>query len=429
MGSGNKINFALILVFLVVIICVSYSYNSAMTNTLSDALDNDRESLQVCNDEIIEKISKTKEPSEWEAIIKKYDDRLITIKDTSNELIVKNMDGDSAALDIRVQSAFEFQGAAYLLTSSVYLLRDHSINETDILKIVFIELAFVFAALCLMVFICYSIMIRPYRAFYQSVEEYEQTGKFKKRKFFGYIGKVYDKFSQMTDNLEKQQDNQQRIIASISHDIKTPLTSIMGYSEQLRKENISDERRRRYIDKLYNKSLEIRGLVDEFDEYLSYDMMKSLRTEKVTTQQLCALFAEDCKDELENIDVGFSVNNYAPDACVMLDVPKMRRVFGNIIGNSIKHFRAGEKIIRIDVTEKKDIVKISVSDNGCGVEADKREIIFEPLYTSDKGRKVAGLGLAICHEIVESHSGKIYAEESDMGGLEICIELTKINGR
>jgi signal transduction histidine kinase len=53
------------------------------------------------------------------------------------------------------------------------------------------------------------------------------------------------------------------------------------------------------------------------------------------------------------------------------------------------------------------------------------KLIFEPLYTSDEGRKVAGLGLAICKEIVEVHDGRIYAEKSDMGGLTICVELPR----
>ena len=68
---------------------------------------------------------------------------------------------------------------------------------------------------------------------------------------------------------------------------------------------------------------------------------------------------------------------------------------------------------------------INISDNGEGVSEDKLEIIFEPLYTSDEGRKVAGLGLANCREIVSAHGGNIYARASDFGGLEICIELPR----
>lgn len=425
MGSGNKLNFALILIFLLVIATAAYSYNSMLTTALSDSVDNDKQVLQEYNDEIIRKLTKSDDISQWKNIISQYNDFFITINDSANELVVENRDSELSAFDIRAQSAFEYNGKAYLLTSSIYLLREYEVNDNILLKVAIIELVIILSAFCLLVFVIYTIMIRPYRAFYQSVEDYEQTGQFKKRKFFGYIGRVYDKFSKMTDNLERQKDNQRRIIASISHDIKTPLTSIMGYSEQLRKESLSEERRIRYLDKLYNKSIEIRELVDEFDEYLSYDMSKNMSTEKVSTSALCSTVVDECSDELENIGVALQINNYAPKASMMLDISKMRRVFGNIISNSIKHFKDGEKIIRIDVSEHNDVIQINISDNGYGVEADKLEMIFEPLYTSDKGRKVAGLGLAICREIVENHGGNIHAERSDMGGLKVCIELKK----
>ncbi|MCM1269916.1 MAG: HAMP domain-containing histidine kinase [Faecalibacterium sp.] len=427
MGSGNKMNFALMLIFLVVIITFAYSYNTTVTSAIADSVDNDRVILQEYNNDIIKKLTDAENTSQWETIIDEYDDIIVSINDSSNKLVVKNSESDRTALDIRERSAFEFCGEAYLITSSIYLLRDYTINKGTIIQLAFVELFIVIAVFCFLVLIIYAIMIRPYRAFYQAVEEYEQTGKFKKRNFKGYIGKVYNKFSLMTDNLEQQQNNQQRIIASISHDIKTPLTSIMGYSEQLRKDNLTEERRKRYIDKLYNKSLEIRGLVDEFDEYLSYDMIKSTRTEKISTTHMCTLITDECAEELERFHVDFEVNNYARNSEILIDVPKMRRVFGNIISNSLKHFKDAEKKIRVDVKAKNDIVQISISDNGCGVEEDKLELIFEPLYTSDKGRKVAGLGLAICHDIVESHGGIIYADQSDMGGLAIYIELKDVH--
>ena len=91
----------------------------------------------------------------------------------------------------------------------------------------------------------------------------------------------------------------------------------------------------------------------------------------------------------------------------------------------MKHFKDGNKIIDFEIACDKKKIYINISDSGDGVEEEKLEMIFEPLYTSDEGRKVAGLGLAICREIVESHWGKIYAKTSRYGGLEICIELDR----
>ena len=199
----------------------------------------------------------------------------------------------------------------------------------------------------------------------------------------------------------------------------------MGYTERLKKDNIPPERRERYLDTVYNKSLEIRGLVDEFDEYLGYNMSDKVDSVRLSTKQLCEKITGEYADELENAGVRFEIINNAERAFLTVDGPKINRVFGNIISNSLKHFKSGTKRIRVTLSEKKNSVLIRIDDNGEGVEQEKLELIFEPLYTSDEGRKVAGLGLAICREIIESHGGTIHAEESVLGGLSVCIELPK----
>ena len=105
---------------------------------------------------------------------------------------------------------------------------------------------------------------------------------------------------------------------------------------------------------------------------------------------------------------------------------KMRRVVGNIIGNSVKHMRTDNKKIVVTISCDREKVYCNIADSGEGVEEEKLEIIFEPLYTSDYGRKAAGLGLSIGREIVESHGGSIYAKRSGLGGLEVCIELQRV---
>ena len=106
---------------------------------------------------------------------------------------------------------------------------------------------------------------------------------------------------------------------------------------------------------------------------------------------------------------------------------KMRRVFGNIIGNSIKNMKKDYKKIEINFNNDKENILISIADNGCGVDDDKIDKIFEALYTSDKSRNVAGLGLSICKSIVKGHGGKIYAKNNSYGGLTIMIVLKRNN--
>ena len=409
---------------MLVIAAFAMSYNRSITQAVSEAAGSDREMLGKLNVEIIGKLTAADSSHEWKSIIESYDGIKITVVDENNDVIVSS-DKESTVLDVSVQNAFNYQQKAYIIKSKKYLLKDYKNEGSILLEFIFTEFLIGCASLMLLIFIIYTIMLRPYRRFYRMMEEYEITGKLPESKFKGYMGQVYDRFYSLTQNLERQQKNQQRIIASISHDIKTPLTSIMGYTERLKKDNIPPERRTRYLDTVYNKSLEIRGLVDEFDEYLGYNMSDKVDSVRLSTRQLCEKIVSEYADELENAGVRFEIINNAEKAFVTVDGPKVNRVFGNIISNSLKHFKTQVKIIRVTLTEKKNSVLIRIDDNGEGVEKEKLELIFEPLYTSDEGRKVAGLGLAICREIIESHCGNIHAEQSDLGGLSICIELPK----
>ena len=414
----------MILIFTLVIAAFALSYNKSITQAVSDAAGNDREMLSQLNAEIIEKLTAVPSTDEWKTVIESYDGIKITVVDENNDVIVSS-DKEISVLDVSVQNAFNYHQKAYIIKSKKYLLKNYENDGSVLLEFIFTEFVIGCASLMLLIFIIYTIMLRPYKRFYRLMEEYERTGKLPESRFKGYMGQVYDRFYSLTKNLERQQKNQQRIIASISHDIKTPLTSIMGYTERLKKDNISPERKERYLDTVYNKSLEIRGLVDEFDEYLGYNMSDKVDSVRLSTKQLCEQLITEYADELENSGVRFELINNAEKACITVDRPKLNRVFGNVVSNSLKHIKSESKIIRVTLTEKRNSVYIVIADNGEGVPADKRELIFEPLYTSDEGRKVAGLGLAICREIIESHSGTIHAEQSDLGGLAICIELPK----
>lgn len=424
MSGSRRNNFIVMLVLLAIIATFAYSYNSSVKAAIANAASDDREILQNYNSELINRFSKTQGTDIWDDIVEEYDDIVITVEDSEGKTIAQTQNaGQLTSFDIRVQTPFEYNGNAYLIMSSIFILRGYINDAAVILKFVLTEFLIFIAALFLLIFVLYTIILRPYREFYESIEEFEMTGKLRKNKFKGYIGKVYDKFFEITQNLERQQNSQRQIIASISHDIKTPLTSIMGYTEMLKKSNLSEERKERYLSTVYQKSLEIRGFVDEIDEYLSYNMEKSVISEAVSTKEICKMLQSEYADELESNGIHFEIINRAEKTTVYLDMQKMKRVFGNIIGNSVKHFDKEEKIIRIEFCEKNEKLIIKISDNGEGVEEEKMKLIFEPLYTSDKGRKVAGLGLAICKEIVESHSGTIRAKKASLGGLEICVEL------
>ena len=425
MRYNRKLNIAVILIFLGVIVSFAYIYNSYVTQVVTNAAYNDREILHSYNNEIIKKLVAQDSENDWDIIIEQYDEIVVKIENSENIVITETEGRNWSALDVKVSTPFEYHGQAYMIRTSVYLLRDYVADVRGVVEFVFIEFLIGLSALCLLIFVIYNAMLRPYKVIYKAIEEYDKNGNLNSVNLKGYAGRVYNRFRTLTENLEKQHQNQQRIIASISHDIKTPLTSIMGYAERLSKDNISEERRTRYLDTVYGKSLEIQHLVNEFDEYLSYNISQHFSFEKTTASLMATELIENYEAEMELWGVSFSVNNRAGKADFYIDKIKMKRVFDNIFNNSLKHFKGEEKIISVEISHSKEKLFIKISDNGEGVEDEKLDIIFEPLYTSDLGRKVAGLGLAICREIIDGHEGKIYARKSEFGGLAVWIELDR----
>ncbi len=427
MFKSKKTNFLVIIILLGVIVAFAFSYNASVTRAVADVAYNDRTILQSYNTEIIGKLIEEDSVAAWSEIVEQYVDIVIVIENSDNKVVTRSLGRTWSALDVKVQTPFEYKGDAYLIKSSVYLLRDYVADVRSLVEFIFIEFLIGLSALSLLIFTIYTILIRPFKGLYKAIEEYDKTGKLKDAKIKGYAGEVYRRFVSMTKNLESQQSNQKRIIASISHDIKTPLTSIMGYTERLQKDSISEERRKRYLNTVYEKSGEIRGLIDEFDDYLSLNMPGDLKKEKITVRQMLEHIISDYGDEIENAQSEFITELSGDEnACVMLDMTKFRRVFVNIFSNSLKHFADKQRLIKLEVDSDKEKVYLYIDDSGEGVEEDKLDIIFEPFYTSDEGRKVAGLGLAICREVVDSHGGRIYAQKSDLGGLRICIEIDRV---
>ena len=101
----------------------------------------------------------------------------------------------------------------------------------------------------------------------------------------------------------------------------------------------------------------------------------------------------------------------------------MRRVFGNIIGNSLKHFSMRDPSIAVFCSKQENYIIFSIEDNGTGVSEEELQKMFDPFYTSDKSRSVAGLGLSLSKEIVEACNGSIWAENNETGGLCVKISL------
>ena len=244
----------------------------------------------------------------------------------------------------------------------------------------------------------------------------------KKRKIRGEIDSLQNDFVDLVNNLEEEKQKQNRMIASISHDIKTPLTSILGYSERLiTSKNLSSATKEKYAQTIFNKSIVMKEIIEEFDNYLSCNIKDNNKVSKISIKTLVDYLNNYYKEDLKEKNITLKIKSTCYNSYLLVDFAKLKRVFSNIITNSIRQLNKEKKIIKINITKKGSFIIFEIADNGCGVKDVKK--IFEPLYTTDPSRKISGLGLSICEEIITSHEGNIKAINNEMGGLSIIFTL------
>lgn len=222
---------------------------------------------------------------------------------------------------------------------------------------------------------------------------------------------------------EKQQieEERERMFLNIAHDIKTPITSIKGFSQVLANDYILDDQiKKEYLTVIVNKSQVIEKMVDDLGDIIQYQG-SSLRLNRMTIS--IKDFLEDCINEFL-IDSDDSLFNIALSIDATLDKlhadpTLLQRVFTNIISNSIKYNPDEHITITIKCEGFTDYIAFSIIDTGIGVPDGSLPKLFDRLYRVDSSRngniEGSGIGLSICKEIIEAHGGKIQAHNTKDG--------------
>lgn len=292
--------------------------------------------------------------------------------------------------------------------------------------IVAVHAATLFAAIISVHFI----VTKPLRSLRENVKSYKSGNRFRAVERGDEIGELYNSFSDLTGQIDAEKAAQNRIIASISHDIKTPLTSVMGYTEFLKNPNLTEARREKYINTIYEKAKDIQDTVLGFDDYLSHNLDLNLKCEFMTAGELLDRAAEHMSTDALGSGVRV-VRDY--EACrdeqIYVDRQRLGRVFMNTVTNAVKHSGKDPVTVTLSAEKRDGGILIKITDDGIGVKKDQLEKIFEPLYTTDNSRSVAGLGLSICREIVGSHGGTIHAESEYGKFFSVCFTLPTVSGR
>ncbi|MBD9098452.1 sensor histidine kinase [bacterium] len=233
---------------------------------------------------------------------------------------------------------------------------------------------------------------------------------------------IQNEFVALVDSLEEEKKEQNRIIASISHDIKTPLTSIIGYSDLIEEDNLTKEEIKKYNQKIYGKALHLKNVLATFDDYLINQKGQKLKLTAIKIKDLVEEIEKDYKLELMNNGVELVIKTNIEKEIIKLDIVKFKRIISNLISNSMRYLNENGCIL-IEITSDKDNFFFHFKDNGQGVDEKIIDKIFEPLFTTDNSRKISGLGLSICKEFVLMHEGSITGYNDN--GFNIDFSISK----
>lgn len=330
---------------------------------------------------------------------------LYTIKDSNDKKIVNSKEG------------MTFFSGFVEINNEIYYINFISSNKQNVIKLIREGCIFqiiIFLILYVIIFItARNIIIKPTTEITNDIKNYKFGKKIERRKINGELGLIQNEFVNLTERLEEEKKEQNRIIASISHDIKTPLTSIIGYADLISEED-DLKTIKQHNNKITDKALNLKEILSSFDDYLVNYENSPLKLTKVRIKDIVDELNNDYKIDLENNNVEFEIITKLNKDEINVDTLKLKRIFSNLISNSTRYLSSEGKIT-ISITKDENNYIFKISDNGKGVDENILDKLFSPFFTTDKSRKISGLGLSICKEFVELHGGSIKANKVKKG--------------
>lgn len=317
---------------------------------------------------------------------------------------------------------------AVKIDNNIYIIKAYLDKKTNTINIaielILFQIVVVTLFMALLFLFARSKFIKPTEKLIEDIRNYKLGKKPERVEVNNEFDLIKNEFVTLVDSLEEEKKEQNRIISSISHDIKTPLTSIIGYSNLIEENNLTKQEIITYNKRIYDKSIHIKKLLNTFDDYINNHNNETLKINEITIKELIDDLNSDYKIELENNGISFVINTKLSKEILKVDILKMKRIFSNMISNSVRYLKK-DGLITISITKDENNYQFIVSDNGKGVDEKIINKIFEPLFTTDESRKNSGLGLSICKEFVEMHGGHIKAYNNQGLSIEFTIPISR----
>lgn len=297
------------------------------------------------------------------------------------------------------------------------------------LNISYMTLAIIFlCAFVVLGLFTYTVYI-PIRKITEAAKEYA-TGDFSKQINIhknDEIGYLAASLNFMATELSTLEEDQRKFIANVSHDFRSPLTSIKGYIEAIMDGTIPYEMQDKYLNIILFETERLNKLTQsmlELNKYGKKGTMLDISRFDInhTIKMVVQSFEGTCKEK----KISFELILTGQTLFVSADISKIQQVLYNLIDNAIK-FSHPDSAITIETTEKNGKVFVSVKDTGIGIPKDSLKKIWERFYKTDlsrgKDKKGTGLGLAIVKEIVSAHNENINVISTEGVGTEFIFTL------
>ncbi|WP_195262821.1 ATP-binding protein [Clostridium sp. 1001275B_160808_H3] len=243
----------------------------------------------------------------------------------------------------------------------------------------------------------------------------EEKGKDEIKKLAENINNMASEIENRIDAERRAEKTKSELITNVSHDLRTPLTSVMGYIGLVKDGKYEDENMmKEYLNIAFNKSNQLKELIEDLFEYTKLNNKGIvLGKNKVNIVEFLSQIIEEYIPVFEENEIEV-VKKFVDEKCMVeIDAGKMVRVFENLFSNAIKYsFKPGSVIV--SAYENNGFVNITIKNRGEHIPKEKVERLFDRFYRVDEARnsntKGSGLGLAISKNIVELHNGSIWAE-------------------
>jgi len=250
-----------------------------------------------------------------------------------------------------------------------------------------------------------------------------------------------DEFSSMAENLNKMVEDirklmdkeresertKNELVTNVAHDLRTPLTSIIGYLELLAgKVELSPEIQKKYIDIAYSKAKRLEKLIEDLFGFTKMNYGKiSMKVSKVDIIKLLSQLLEESYPNFADKGLSYQLQSNVPAQVITADANLLARLFDNLINNAIKYGADGKSVL-VKVTASSETAQVSVINYGYVIPEEELPMIFDKFYRVEQSRSTytggTGLGLAIVKNIVDMHGGTITVK-SDLNGTVFTVTL------